>query len=265
MSIGIISEFQVNSDDWYLYVERLEQYLIVNRIPNELYVPTLITVIGSKCYELLVSLCTPDKPSSKSFKQLIEILGKHLQPKPSILAERFKFRQRIQINGESISEYTAELKKMSKTCEFGSWLEESLRDQLVCGLSSDVIRQRIFAEEHLDFKKAYQLAVNMEAAERNTAAVDSRIGNSNNSTVACQAMAGAWRDKSSGMWRTKYQQGRVDNTIRRNKPNNSLEDEINWRREKSMPSALCRVCNRRGHIRRVCPNMTGQYNIVDSL
>ncbi|CAH0726904.1 unnamed protein product, partial [Brenthis ino] len=70
MSIGKIAEFNIRTDNWRLYVERLEQYFIVNKIASELKVPTLITVVGLECYELLVDLCTPDKPSSKTFEQL---------------------------------------------------------------------------------------------------------------------------------------------------------------------------------------------------
>ncbi|XP_052742135.1 uncharacterized protein LOC128198847 [Bicyclus anynana] len=172
MSIGKISEFNMHSDNWKLYVERLEQYFKVNKIDSDLYVPTLITVMGAECYELLVNLCTPAKPTSKTFSELTVILEKHLQPKPSILAERFKFRHRKQTEGESIAEYVAILKCLSKTCEFGNWLEESLRDQFVCGITSETIRQRLFAEEKLDFGKAYGLAMSLEAAEKNAAIVE---------------------------------------------------------------------------------------------
>lgn len=99
-------------------------------------------------------------------------MEKHLQPKPSILAERYRFRHRKQNSNETVSAYVAELKKMSKSCEFGQWLEESLRDQLVCGINSDTIRQRLFAEDKLDFGKAYKLAVSMEAAEKDAAIVE---------------------------------------------------------------------------------------------
>ncbi|CAH2070837.1 unnamed protein product, partial [Iphiclides podalirius] len=56
MSIGKIAEFKVHTDNWRLYVERLEQYFAVNKIASELHVPTLITVMGAECYELLHSV-----------------------------------------------------------------------------------------------------------------------------------------------------------------------------------------------------------------
>ncbi|KAM3955701.1 uncharacterized protein ACR2FA_010382 [Aphomia sociella] len=176
MSIGKISEFDVDVDNWRLYVERLEQYFVVNKISEELKVPTLVTVMGARSYELLVNLCTQDKPTSKKFKELTDIMEAHLQPRPSILAERYKFHHKKQNTNEKIMEYIADLKKMSRTCDFGKWLDESLRDQLVCGLASEVIRQRLFAEDKLDFNKACRLALNMESAEIDAALVESDKG-----------------------------------------------------------------------------------------
>lgn len=123
---------------------------------------TLITVMGAESYELLVNLCTPHKPNTKTFEYVTAIMEKHLQPKPSVLAERYKFRQRQQNEGESVAQYIVVLKKMSKSCDFGTWLEESIRDQFVCGISNEVIRQRLFAEDTLDYSKAYSMAMSME-------------------------------------------------------------------------------------------------------
>ncbi|XP_050673479.1 uncharacterized protein LOC126971299 [Leptidea sinapis] len=172
MSIGKMNELKVHSDDWNLYVERLEQYFVVNNVPADMQVPTLITVMGAEGYELLVNLCTPDKPKSKSFAKIAEIMQKHLQPKPSPLTERYKLRNRKQKDGGSIADYVAILKKMSIGCEFREGLEESLRDQLVCGVRSEAIRQRLFAEEKLGFVKAYTLSMSFEAAERNAAVIE---------------------------------------------------------------------------------------------
>ncbi|XP_049886416.1 uncharacterized protein LOC126380879 [Pectinophora gossypiella] len=175
MSIGKLGPFDLDKDNWDLYVDRLEQYFIANDIKEAVKVATLITVIGSDAYELMVNLCTPEKPSTKSFSQLVKVMKTHLQPRPSLLAERFKFRQRSQKRGEKVADYAAELKKMTKDCGFtSSTLKENLRDQFVCGLISDAIRQRLFTEDGIEFDKAYQLAVTMETAETDAAMVEGR-------------------------------------------------------------------------------------------
>lgn len=111
MSVGTVGQFDLKKDSWNLYVDRLEQYFIANKIEDAtVKVATLITVIGSETYELMVNLCTPEKPSQKCFKELIEIMQTHLQPLPSLLAERYKFRKCVQREGETIAEYIAQLK-----------------------------------------------------------------------------------------------------------------------------------------------------------
>ncbi|KAK9737273.1 hypothetical protein QE152_g10862 [Popillia japonica] len=141
----------------------------------------------------MANLCDPDKPENKKFSELIELMSEHLEPAPSEIAERYKFRQRRQLENESVSVYVATLKKLAKTCKFGKTLlenesvsvyvatlkklaktckfgktlEENLRDLLVFGVRNEGIRQRLFSEKNLDYKKAIELAINMEAAEIN--------------------------------------------------------------------------------------------------
>ena len=64
--------------------------------------------------------------------QVVEHLNKHYDPKPLVIAERFKFHKRNQQADESIAEYCARLRKHASTCQFGTCLDEALRDRLVC-------------------------------------------------------------------------------------------------------------------------------------
>ncbi|XP_037294989.1 uncharacterized protein LOC119189450 isoform X2 [Manduca sexta] len=280
MAIGKIGEFKVSTDDWGLYVERVEQYFLANNIKNELQVSTLITVMGAECYELLVNLCTPEKPSKKTFEEISSILKKHLQPKPSILAERFKFRQRLQKEGESIAEYVAILKKMSKSCEFGGGLDESMRDQLVCGINSEIIRQRLFAEEKLDYAKAYKLAVSIEAAEKNAAIVEGQARPSAPVETKCLAIKNMRRNTVRPWGPAK---DHVAST-HRNKLNVGTTTEVSSEpAERGRPyqqcgvcgrshhtasckfaKYFCRVCNKQGHLKRVCPQLTSQNYVAQT-
>ena len=70
--------------------------------------------------------------------------------------------------GESISEYVAELKRLANNCQFGQYLDEALRDRLVCGMRSQSTQKRLLAEADLTFSKALAVALSVEAAEKNT-------------------------------------------------------------------------------------------------
>lgn len=173
MSVGKVNEFDLKSGAWSSYVDRIEMFFKVNEVQSEMQLPTLIAVIGDEAYELLVNLSSPKKPAELTYSEAVELLRKHLQPSQSILAERFRFRQRRQASEENVASYVAELQKLARCCKFNTNLNENLRDQFVCGLSSDVIRQRLFAEdETLTYSNAVKIANSLEAAERDAAVVE---------------------------------------------------------------------------------------------
>ena len=109
--------------------------------------------MGNKTYGLLRNLSAPVKPSSLSLKTIVETLQKHLSPKPLLIAERFRFHKRNQLEGETVSTYLAELKKLTLYCEFGVSLNDALRDRLVCGLHNELIQKRLLSEPELTLAK----------------------------------------------------------------------------------------------------------------
>ena len=167
-TIGRLDELQVGTEDFDCYVERMEQYFIANDIPEGKKVPAFLSAIGAKAYELLRNLVAPDSPKDKRFNDLVKTLRAHLKPKPLVIAERFKFHKRMQHEEESVAEYIVTLKHLATHCDFGSFLNDALRDQLVVGLSQDSMQRKLLAEDKLTFKKACEIAQAMELAERNT-------------------------------------------------------------------------------------------------
>ena len=163
--LGSIEQFDPKYGDWSEYTERLEQYFLANDINDDKkQTAVFLTVIGSDTYSLLRNLLTPEKPSQKPVEELIQILSEHLNPKPITIAERYKFYQKEQIEGESLGDYIAGLRKASEHCEFGTFLNEALRDKFVCGIIDKYIRKQLLAERDLDIQRAVQLATGFEEA-----------------------------------------------------------------------------------------------------
>ncbi|KAK9687808.1 hypothetical protein QE152_g35982 [Popillia japonica] len=107
-------------------------------------------------------LCSPLKPEEKTYEELVEIVQEHLQPAPSVISERHKFRLRRQEKGESVTQYVVVSRNLAKSCEFKETLDDNLRDQFVSGLHNEVIKQRLFSEKKLNCVSAYNLARDME-------------------------------------------------------------------------------------------------------
>ena len=133
---------------------------MANKITDEKQmVATFRTIMGEKCNNLLRNLIVPGKPSDKKFNELVEILGKYLKPQPVVIAKRFKFYKRIQREDESVADFMAALSKLSEHCQFGDFLDQSLRDMLVCGLKNTAAQKRLLAEAKLELNKALKIAL----------------------------------------------------------------------------------------------------------
>ena len=52
-------------------------------------------------------------------------------------------------------------------CEFGEYLNDALRDCLVCGLRNTGIQKRLLSEANLTLPKAGEITQGMEVAEKN--------------------------------------------------------------------------------------------------
>lgn len=99
---------------------------------------------------------------------MAELVRNHRNPKPSEIVQRFKFNSRYRKEGESISTYVAELRQLTKHCNFGTALEDMLRDRLVCGINKDRIQRRLLAETTLNFKSSvnFQCSGNRNCNEK---------------------------------------------------------------------------------------------------
>ena len=163
--LGRIEEFTPGSD-WKHYVERLEMFFEVNSVPTDKRVPSILTLMGSKMYALLRSIAAPRKPKDLSFTEIVDTLAQHVDPKPIIIAERYKFHKAEQEESESVRQYLAKLQKLAETCEFGAYREEAIRDRFVCGLRSQAIQRKLLAEATLTLQTAVEKAVASELTEK---------------------------------------------------------------------------------------------------
>jgi hypothetical protein len=146
--LGNLQEFNPDNETIVVYLERMQMFFEVNNVEDAKRVPVLLTANGAK-YSLLRDLVSPATPREKSLDELVKVLKDHFEPKPLVIAERYRFYHRDQRTDESIAEYLAVLKKLASTCKFRNFLDEALRDRLVCGVRSKAIQKKLLAEDGL--------------------------------------------------------------------------------------------------------------------
>ena len=83
------------------------------------------------------------------------------------------FNQRSQHPGESIADYVAELRRLASTCNFAHFLDDAMRERLVCGLVNESCHRRLLADADgtTTFARVTELAQGFEQAENNPKAV----------------------------------------------------------------------------------------------
>ena len=83
---GRVFEFNSAQEDWPSYADRLEQYFAANEIKDEEKIwAILLSVCGPSTYRLMRNLCTPSKPTEKSYFDLVKLVTDHFNPTPSVM------------------------------------------------------------------------------------------------------------------------------------------------------------------------------------
>ena len=122
--VGQVGEYVDGKEDIASYIERIELYFAANYVEKDNEVVTLLAVIGADAYGILRNLLAPQRPKDKSFDELKEVLIGHYSPKPILIAERFKFHRRNQLESELIAQFVVELKRLALKCEFEAFLKK---------------------------------------------------------------------------------------------------------------------------------------------
>ncbi|KAF2887659.1 hypothetical protein ILUMI_18514, partial [Ignelater luminosus] len=164
--IGSLRSFHETKEDINGYLLRLEHYLKVSNVESTYRVSVLLATVDLKLVSLLQDLCSPVEVDEKTYQELTDILVNHLKPARLIIDERFKFNARVHQQEESISEFVVALKHLAKTCNFGTFSKDSLRDRLVGGIKDSHIQQRLRAAES-DFDETSKKALMLEEASKN--------------------------------------------------------------------------------------------------
>ena len=234
--IGKIEPFDETTETWSAYVERLEQYFTVNEIKTAKKVPALLTLLGSKTYNLLRNLTAPEKPSELDYDTIVELLEKQLSPKPSVITQRYRFHTRIQNEGETINDYVAQLRKLAIHCNFDN-LNDTLRDRLVCGIRNTGIQKRLLSESTLPLEKAITISVAMEMAAKDAIELQGKL-----KEVRVNKITQA---KSSRVSHNNQSKARENACFRCGKPGH----QSNSCKHKE---ATCYYCKKKGHIEKAC-------------
>ena len=241
--LGHIEPFNWAAEEWPQYVERLEQFFVANDITGEDNAvkrrATFLTVVGRSAYNLLRSLITPEKPTAKTYGQLVEVLTEHYSPKPTEVMQRFRFNSRSRKEGESVADYVAELRKLAEFCNFGASLNKMPRDRLVWGIKDPHTQKKLLAEHNLTLASTIQIAQGAETAEKNLREMSAGEN---------------LKDKEGVKVVKKTASGPSEGQCHRCDKTGHSGTDCPYK------DYVCRSCRRVGHLQKVCRSAGGRAN-----
>ena len=122
---------------------------------------------GPTTFWLLYDLARLKALSKYDYDQLLELAKAHLIPEQSVSVQWYRFNSRNHHQGETISSYIAEPKRLTEQCHFRDSLGDMLHDRLVCDTNDQAMLRQLLAEKNLAFNEVLQLIQAVEAAESN--------------------------------------------------------------------------------------------------
>ena len=147
---GAVMPFDVKMEEWNEYAERLELYFIANDIKDKgKKRAILLNGVGPATYRPIRTLMSPKKVTEFTYSQLVQTAAKHFNPKPTVIVKRYELNTRSQREGEMVANFVAALRKTAENFDFGTALNDMLRDGLVCGIASKSVQRRLLREATL--------------------------------------------------------------------------------------------------------------------
>ncbi|XP_045023113.1 uncharacterized protein K02A2.6-like isoform X3 [Daphnia magna] len=145
--------------EWYIKATRKDE------TDEEILVGVLLSLLGRegvKIYETLPLTAA----NAKKIAEVLTAFTTYFEPLKSEVFDRFLFHRRIQQPGESFDTWLLELRSMVSSCNFGTpaVIDSVLRDQIVFGVASEHVREKLLFETDLKLAGACNIVRACESA-----------------------------------------------------------------------------------------------------
>lgn len=144
------------------YLALLNNFFALNNETNdERKVRIVMNQIGDSAAIKIMKASAPKIFSDFTFDELIKLCKSLFSAQRNTIVEHFRFNQRQQKQGESLTDYAIELQAMAGHCDFGVFYDTALRDRFVAGLLNNETK-KVLLQMNSDTK----FAAMVEAAKR---------------------------------------------------------------------------------------------------
>lgn len=149
------------AQSWKKWIEQFDFYMLAterDKKSGKIQVATLLTLMGPDAMEVFRSFQFAADGDKDNISKVKEKFEGYYTPRVNETFERYKFLKRKQQAGESFECFLADLTNLIGTCAYNvAERDNILRDQIVMGVYSNTVREKLLDQEKLTLAKAAEL------------------------------------------------------------------------------------------------------------
>ena len=241
-----VTETSSLAQRWDKWTKSLEYYIRASGISDQKQKRAiLLHLAGAEVQEIFETL--PE--TGDDYKTALEKLTAHFNSCKNIAFERHVFRQATQKADETMDAYVTRLRTLSKTCEFGTSLDEMIRDQIIEKCASNALRRRLLRERELTLDNLLLIARSFELADRQALEIEQKFDSSTHLNSI---------ERQSESQQSRRNSAKHDNNNRLKSVCYCCGNEGHRAKDAQCPALnkTCRRCGKPGHFARVCRQTT---------
>ena len=130
----------------------------------DIQMATLVSALPDTAIEAMATLPYENQSDKQDVAKVIALLEAEYLEQINEIYESYVFFTRQQEDGESISSYITELRRLASTCNFGNLSDRLLRDRIVCGVADSSLRRTLLSQAMLDLPGCIKLCKSSRTA-----------------------------------------------------------------------------------------------------
>ena len=138
------------AENWRRWKQRYELFMTATEAGKKsakIQSSMLLHLIGEDALEVFNTFEFGSEEDKEKPVEILKKFDEYCNPKRNLTVERHIFNSRMQYPGESIDKYITDLRLKVKTCEYGTMADEMIKDRIVVGVHSDIVRGRLLREK----------------------------------------------------------------------------------------------------------------------
>jgi len=144
---------------WHNYVKAVK----VDREEKVCQAAIFLACIGADAYEIFATMEFANETDKQDPDKLIDAFERHCVGDVNEVYERYVFHRRQQEPGETFDAFVGDLRRLVKTCDYGTVEDSTIRDRIVLGIRDDATRKKLLQTRKLDLAKAIDICRSSEA------------------------------------------------------------------------------------------------------